>query len=174
MDSNPTLDTGSNHWILVSSVGCEDGEVNVYDTFHTELQELPDSTICTISRLIVTSSPQLTLKMIEVDRQKNFDDCGTLAVAIAFDLLSASTPCIAAYDIKRIRAHLIECLARSKFSPFPVIGEQSTSDKNFIFFAFSLLLSFSFLSCSPDVSVNYFGEIQWAKIFSWLVREINE
>ena len=49
-------------------------------------------------------------------------------MAIAFVLLSASTPCIAAYDIKRIRAHLIECLARSKFSPFPVIGERSTSD----------------------------------------------
>ena len=51
-------------------------------------------------------------------------------MAIAFDLLSASTPCIAAYDIKRIRAHVIECLARSKFSPFPVIGERSSSDIN--------------------------------------------
>ena len=107
----------------MSSIGCEDGEVNVYDTFHTELQELPDSTIRTISRLIVTS-PQLTLKMIEVDRQKNSDDCGVLAVAIA------STPCIAVYDIQRIREHLMECLARSKFSPFPVIWERSTSDIN--------------------------------------------
>ena len=91
------------------------------------LQELPDSTIRTISKLIVTSSPQLTLKMIEVDRQKKSDDCGVLVVAIAFDLLSASTPCIAAYDIKRIREHLMECLAQSKFSPFPVTGERSTS-----------------------------------------------
>ena len=226
------LNTGSNHWILVSSIGCEDGAVNVYDTFHTELQELPDSTIRTISRLIVTSSPQLTLKMIEVDRQKNSDDCGVLAVAIAFDLLSASTPCIAAYDIKRNRAHLIECLARSKFSPFPVIGERSTSDiscldvieldlhcvcrlpelpgdkmaecesckqwfhshcvdiPNSVFNSeadvrwlcrdcqsvsvFYCHFHSVFLSCSPNVSVNYFGEIPLANIFSWLVRAINE
>ena len=51
-------------------------------------------------------------------------------MAIAFDLLSASTICIAAYDIKRIRVHLIECLARSEFSPLPVIGERSISDIN--------------------------------------------
>ena len=62
------LNTGSSHWILVSSIGCEDGEVNVYNFFHTEVQKLPDSTIRTISRLIMTSSPQLTLKMIEVER----------------------------------------------------------------------------------------------------------
>ena len=124
------LNTGNNHWILVSSIGCEKGVVNVYDTFHTELRELPDSTIGTISRLIVTSAPQLTLQMIEVNRHKNSEDCGVLAVAIAFDLLSANAPCIAAYDTGRIRAHLMECLTHSKFSPFPVTGVRSTHDIN--------------------------------------------
>ena len=122
------LNIGDNHWIIVSSIGCEKGVVNVYDTYHTELQELPDSTIRTISRLIVSYSPELTIKMIKVDPQKNSNDCGVLCVAIAFDLLSAEAPCFAAYDSKRIRQHLIDCLTQSCFSPFPVTGERSTSD----------------------------------------------
>ena len=85
-------------------------------------------TIRTIYRLIVCPSPQLTINMVKGDPQKNSSDCGRLCLAMAFELLSTKASYIAAYDSKRIRKHLSECLVKSRFSPFPVIDKRSTSD----------------------------------------------
>ena len=122
-----TLNIGNNHWIVVSTVGCPQGTVNVYDTMHTELRNIPSSTISTIARLTVCSLSQLTIRTVGVDPQKNSSDCGVLCVAIAFDLLSAKGPCIAAYNSTIIRKHLSQCLVNCCLTPFPVIGKRSTS-----------------------------------------------
>ena len=60
----------NNHWIFVSNIGCKEGVVNVYDTMHTKIHDVPESTIRTIYRLIVYPSPQFTINMVKVDPQK--------------------------------------------------------------------------------------------------------
>ena len=124
------LNMKSNHWILVSNLGCENNTVHVYNTMHSSL---PMSTVDTIARLAFCSSDVLTIKMVDVSPQKNSSDCGVLCVAIAFDILSARAPCVANYDHKLLREHLSNCLNNCFLTPFPVIGHRSLTDIHYKF-----------------------------------------
>lgn len=116
------LNVRNNHWILVSNLGCDKDVVHVYDTMYSSI---PSSTVDTIARLVFCSSATLTIKMVEVDLQRNSSDCGVLCLAIAYDLLSIRAPCITTYDHELTRRHLSECLLNCSFSPFPAKGERS-------------------------------------------------
>ena len=91
------LNVRHSHWILVSNVGCDKGVVHVYDTMYFSI---PLSTVHTITRLVLCPTSKLTLKMVDVDLQRNSSDCGVLCLAIAFDVLSARAPQVAAYTHK--------------------------------------------------------------------------
>ena len=116
------LNVGRSHWIVVSNLGCERNVVNVYDTMY---MSLPSSTVDTIARLVFCPSPILTIRMVDVDLQRNSSDCGVLSVAIAYDLLASQAPCVAKYDHKLIRQHLCDCLSKCILSAFPAKGERS-------------------------------------------------
>ena len=118
------LNVRRSHWIVVSNLGCDSDAVNVYDTMYTSI---PSSTVDTVARLMFCSSPTLTIRMVEVDLQRNSSDCGVLSIAMAFDLLASQAPCVAKYDQELIRQHLCDCLSKCLFSPFPAKGEQSTT-----------------------------------------------
>ena len=124
------LNIRRSHWIFVSNIGCESNVVHVYDTFYTSL---PSSTVNTIARLAFCSSDVLTIKMVDVDLQKNSSDCGVLSIAIAFDILSARAPCVASYDPELIRQHLCECLNNCCLSPFPALSQRSLTDIKYKF-----------------------------------------
>ena len=79
----------------------------------------------TITRLVFCHSATLTIKMVDVDLQSNFSDCGVLSLAIAYDLLCAQAPCVTKYDHSLIREHLCECLTKSSLSEFPAKGGRS-------------------------------------------------
>ena len=119
------LNVRRNHWIFVSNLGCKEDVVYVYDTMYSSL---PASTVDTVARLAFCSSSALTIKMVDVDHQKNSSDCGVLCLAIAFDLLSAQAPIVARYNHKLIRRHLLNCLSAVYFSPFPTLGELTSSN----------------------------------------------
>ena len=70
------------HWIVVSNLGYESNAVNMYDTMHCSI--LP-STVETVARLAFCFFPNLTIRMVKVDLQRNLSDCGVLSKAMALD-----------------------------------------------------------------------------------------
>ena len=79
------------------------------------------------SMISCVSLSELTVRVMNVDRQKNGSDCGVLAIAYAFDICSGLHPCTVKFDQKgkkTIRQHLTACLEKCQFSRFPVLGER--------------------------------------------------
>ena len=114
----------NNHWCVVSTVGCENGAVNVYDSLYSTVSS---KTIHLIASLICSSAAKLVIKMMDVEKQSNGSDCGVLAIAYTFDICSGFDPCQVRFDHRKIRQHLITCLERCQFSRFPVFGERKSA-----------------------------------------------
>ena len=111
------INVSNMHWCVTSTVGCEPGEVRVYDTMFRRVQE---STISIIASLTNCQLSSLRIHMMDVGRQTNSSDCGVLSVAIAYDLCSGDDPATVVYDHSRIREHLKTSLKSCSLSRFPV------------------------------------------------------
>ena len=118
------INISNNHWCVVSTIGCEDGVVNVYDSLYSSVS---DSTIRLIAGMVSCSAPELVVKMMDVEKQSNGSDCGVLAIAYVFDICSRLNPCTARFDHKNIRKHLVMCLENCRFSRFPLLGTRKCS-----------------------------------------------
>ena len=111
----------NNHWCVVSTVGCENGVVNVYDSLYPSVSE---KTITLIASMVFTSLPKLVVRMMDVEKQSNGADCGVLAIAYVFDICSGFDPCQVKFDHRFIRQHLVTCLDNCEFQRFPLLGER--------------------------------------------------
>ena len=119
------IHVGNNHWCVVSTVGCKTGEVNVYDSLCGNLSF--ETELLIASMISCSVSSELTVRVMNVDRQKNGSDCGVLAIAYVFDICSGLDPCAVKFDHKSIRQHLATCLENCQFSRFPVLGDRRKS-----------------------------------------------
>ena len=97
----------NNHWCVVSSVGCEEGVVNVYNSLYSSVSE---DTVSLIASIVHSSASSLVVRMMNVEKQKNGSDCGVLSIAYAFDICAGFDPCRVKYNHKNIRGHLELCL----------------------------------------------------------------
>ena len=118
------INVRNNHWCVVSTVGCEKGVVNVYDSLYSSVL---DSTTHLIASMVSSSASKLVVRMMDVERQSNGSDCGVLAVAYIFDICSGFDPCMVKFNHKLIRQHLVTCLENCQFSRFPLLGERTCS-----------------------------------------------
>ena len=118
----------NNHWCVVSTVGCESGVVNVYDSLYTSVS---DKTIHLIASMVSSSSSKLEIRMMDVAKQLNSSDCGVLAIAYAFDICNRLNPCEVQFEHKKIRQHLAQCLETCQLSRFPILcGRKCASIKS--------------------------------------------
>ena len=108
-------------WCIVSSVGCDDGVVNVCDSMFSSVFT---DTVRVIASLVFSSVPKLVIQNhpMDVGLQSNGSDCGVLAIAFAYDICSGNDPCKAKYDYSLIRQHLLRCLEDCNISRFPLIS----------------------------------------------------
>jgi len=96
----------TNHWVLLSTVGCPEGEIDLYDS----LQQKPSSdTQTVIARYLRSSSPSIRIKLINVALQKGSTDCGLYAIAMMTSIAFEQDPEYIVYDHKGLRLHLKEC-----------------------------------------------------------------
>ena len=112
------------HWCVVSSVGCDSGVVNVYDSLYSSVS---NKTIHLIASMVYSSSSTLEVRMMDVAKQSNSSDCGILSIAYAFDLCSGNDPCEVKYYHKKIRQHLVMCLENCQLSRFALLCERKSS-----------------------------------------------
>ena len=67
--------------------------------------------------------------MLPVQQQVNCFDCGVHAIANAIEFLVEDGNPTTQYDIAIMRQHLVECLERKEFSPFPKSAKKARRRK---------------------------------------------
>ena len=117
------IHVGGSHWVTVSNIGCNDGEVCVYDSLY---YSVPSSTLKLIASLMFSPTKKLVVRLMDVGTQANGSDCGVHAIVFAYDICSGNGPCKVRYDHWSIRRHLADCLEKCHLSRFPVVGERRT------------------------------------------------
>ena len=101
------------HWITVSSVGCKTGEINVYDSLYSDLDEV---TKCKEQR-VFGSSTGITFNFPNVQRQVELTDCGLFTVAFATSLAFGQD--VFEFQQDKLRSHLKVCFEEKYIRMFP-------------------------------------------------------
>jgi len=99
------------HWITVSTIGCHPGEVDVYDSLYTDVD---DNTKCKIEKVF---GSRIKFNLARVRRQAGFTDCGAFAVAFATSLAFGRSNFMPQQD--QLRPHLQRCFEERYIQPFP-------------------------------------------------------
>ena len=101
----------SNHWITVKTIGCQYGEVKVYDSLYGKVDT------ATKSKLEKTFASKIHYIVPKVQEQQRVKDCGLFAVAFATDIAHGRT--VFKYDLSKMRDHLCECFEQLCIDVFP-------------------------------------------------------
>ena len=96
------LNTGSHHWVLVSTVGCyTPSVVYLYDSlFSGRIAALVQKQIASI---IYEEGTSFKVIVPNVQHQINSDDCGVYAIAFLVSLLHGLNPSNLTFDRKLMR-----------------------------------------------------------------------
>ena len=62
-------------------------------------------------------------------KQKGGSDCGVFAIAFAFHAAMGDNISGLQFDQLKMRRHLMKCLRKQKFTPFPILDKQSKIQK---------------------------------------------
>ena len=84
------LNCTRNHWICISTVGCQPGKVNVFDSMRTG--DIPQSTKEAVASLLCTTKRFISLVFPDVQQQPNHCDCGLFALAYASSVCNNLNP----------------------------------------------------------------------------------
>ena len=110
------LHTGNSHWVCVSSIGCPEGQINLYDSLYniiaTEVEEQMKSLL---------GGKESKIIVAPVQQQGNGSDCGVFAIAFATCLVHLVGPVTVDFDIPKTRPHLISCFKSRFLHLFPVL-----------------------------------------------------
>ena len=107
------INTGSFHWILLSSFN---GKVKLYDSLNTELTP---ETVNQMNQLFSPNDSTPPHKRVLCHKQAGSSDCGLVAIAYAIDLLHGDNPKNIIYDQSKMRDHFLKNLEEGKITPFP-------------------------------------------------------
>ena len=107
------IHVNSNHWITIAASNSK-GPVEVYDSLNPN--KLSDSTLHTIRNY---HGQSCIVKIMNIQRQKGFKDCGLFAIANATSICHGDDPTALIYVQDEMRQHLLDCLEKRDMSPFP-------------------------------------------------------
>ena len=112
------LHTGRYHWVCISSVGCSNGIVNLYDSLYHNVisKEVEEQAI----NLVGTDSFS-GLNVVPIQQQRNGSDCGVFAAAFATALVHGVSPNLLEFDTTKLRNHLCACLKAGRMEMFPLL-----------------------------------------------------
>ena len=110
------LNMSGNHWITVSSVGCDAGTIKVYDSMNLALTSTLKTTL---ADLINTSNNSFVIEYMNMQYQIGGNDCGVFAIASACSICNGQDPSALKFDQDAMRPHLIDAFLKKKLVPFP-------------------------------------------------------
>ena len=111
-------------WIAISTYGCNEGEVCYIDSlFKGRIADHTKQQICAILNCYLK---HVKMKVLSVQQQSNWIDCGLFALAFCFHILSEkANPVGIFFDESNFRHHLLHCLTANLISPFPKSNRQA-------------------------------------------------
>jgi len=116
------LNDGSNHWITISTLGCKQSEVLVFDSMHMRKQKANCYIENQVATLLKSCNKTITLKYADVQRQSDVNDCGLFALVFATDIVNKRDPRLIKFRQAHMRNHLLECLKSGYLSMFPTFS----------------------------------------------------
>ena len=87
------------HWIVASTVHCKDGEVNIYNSVYSTVDEETDKVLANLFHYT-------SVKVMQ--KQVGGNDCGLFAIAIATAIAFGADPTKLHFDQAAMRSHLIQ------------------------------------------------------------------
>ena len=116
------------HWACLSNRFCGDGEIDLYDCFHTNPTKSEGimKQACTI---LQSEESFVTVNVINVQYQEGSSDCGLFAAAMAFDLCNEIDPFLNKYDQSKMREHLRQCFEKQQIVSFPATVTEASQHK---------------------------------------------
>lgn len=109
-----------NHWVCVSNRLSPPGVCDVYDS----LPPTYSSTLTTqVATMMKCSSPQFTLRYVDVQHQSGGDDCALFAVAFADALCAGADPHTLSFNQSLMRKHLQHCFEEGMITAFPTAAK---------------------------------------------------
>ena len=93
-----------NHWIVVSSIGCDDGIVKVYN-YDSLYKEIDAST----QEVVYNIFGAVKFNFVPIQKQKGGSECGLFAIAISTAICKGLDPIVVTFNQAAMRDHLIEC-----------------------------------------------------------------
>ena len=112
----PILHSHNNHWTTASTTGCHEGEVCIYDSLYTSVDEKSMQMFFFLSTIKYTIPP--------IQKQEGSADCGLFAIAIATYLAVGQDPHtlpLHHFFQKHLRPYLIYRLEQEHLIEFPII-----------------------------------------------------
>ncbi len=106
------------HWVCVSNVISSPGVVEVYDSmpfYSTGSSALSQQ----VAKMLKTGEKSFQLKHVDVQRQRDGNDCALFALANATTLCFGGDPHVTSYVQDDLRAHLSQCFETGCMSTFP-------------------------------------------------------
>lgn len=101
-----------NHWIVVSSIKCEDGAVNVYDSLY-------DSLDASTREVVFNLFGRVGLNFVRTQKQSGGRDCGLFAIANATAIANGIDPLKLKFNQGAMRSHLVSCFKNKTMTLFP-------------------------------------------------------
>ena len=81
----------------------------------------------TLIKVEINSSDEtghLIVQFTYTQKQKGGSDCGVFAIAFAFHAAMEDNISGLQFDQLKMRRHLMKCLRKQKFTPFPILDKQ--------------------------------------------------
>ena len=111
------LHTGNQHWICVSTVGSDNGIVDLYDSLSNNTIE--GKVFEQVKNLV--GNHNFSLRIVQVQQQGNGSDCGVFSIAFATCLIFGKSPQTVKFNVQEMRRHLYQCLKNNELKLFPTL-----------------------------------------------------
>ena len=110
------LNRAGNHWITISTMDCNPGTVNVYDSMNLPLT---NDLKVTVADLLCIPEQYIILKHVKMLHQIGASDCGLFAIASACAICNGENPAEIKFDQGYMRTHLLMAFNNAILTPFP-------------------------------------------------------
>lgn len=114
----------ANHWVVVSTAGCQVGHINIYDSLN---QNFTDDFAAQVTGLLSFAGKTVRLQWPEVQQQKGGSDCGLFAIANSLTLCRGEDPRSVQYHQGQMRTHFFSCLQAGVLTPFPCVPRTASA-----------------------------------------------
>ena len=110
------IQVNNDHWLALSTVGCQSSKFRVFDSLGGRL---PQKRIKLVADLLQSKEKELTIEFVNVHKQEGGSDHGLFALAFVTSVCNGEDPAKRIYDQAAMRNHLVKCIEKGRVSPFP-------------------------------------------------------